>query len=201
MQKIKDFIYYNRKEIIISLVFILFFISYIFVTNNEIDDYKENIEIVKEEPKEEVINNEIVVDIKGEVNKPGTYKIESDKRIVDLITLAGGLTSSADTNDINLSEKLSDEMLIIIPSLNGVNKEDNNQVITKPVVKEKDNKVSINNGSLEDLMSIKGIGESKARSIIEYREKNGKFTSIEDITKVSGIGQTTFEKIKDYIKV
>ncbi len=199
MQKIKDFIYYNRKEIIISSIFIIFFLSYIFITNNEIDDYKENIEIVKEEPKEEVkTSEEIVVDIKGEVYKPGTYRIENDKRLIDLITLAGGLTSSANTNEINLSEKLSDEMLIIIPSLNSENKE---EVITKPVVKEKDNKVSINNGSLEELMTIKGIGESKARSIIEYREKNGKFNSIEDITKVSGIGQSTFEKIKNYIKV
>lgn len=199
MQKIKDFIYYNRKEIIISSVFIIFFLSYIFITNNEIDDYKENIEIVKEEPKEEVkTSEEIVVDIKGEVYKPGTYRIESDKRLIDLITLAGGLTSSANTNEINLSEKLSDEMLIIIPSLNSENKE---EVITKPVVKEKDNKVSINNGTLEELMTIKGIGESKARSIIEYREKNGKFNSIEDITKVSGIGQSTFEKIKNYIKI
>ena len=200
MQKIKDFIYYNRKEIIISLLFILFFISYIFITNNEVDTYQDSVEIVKEEPKEEVkTSKEIVVDIKGEVNKPGTYRLDDDKRLVDLITLAGGLTSRANTNEINLSEKLTDEMLIIIPSLNSDTKE---EVITKPVIKEKkDNKVSINNGTLEQLMTIKGIGESKARSIIEYREKNGRFVSIEDITKVSGIGLSTFEKIKDYIKV
>ena len=200
MQKIKDFIYYNRKEIIISLLFILFFISYIFITNNEVDTYQDSVEIVKEEPKEEVkTSNEIVVDIKGEVNKPGTYRLDDDKRLVDLITLAGGLTSRANTNEINLSEKLTDEMLIIIPSLNSDTKE---EVITKPVIKEtKDNKVSINNGTLDQLMTIKGIGESKAKRIIEYREKNGRFGSIEDITKVSGIGLSTFEKIKDFIKV
>ena len=200
MQKIKDFIYYNRKEIIISLLFILFFISYIFITNNEVDTYQDSVEIVKEELKEEVkTSNEIVVDIKGEVNKPGTYRLDDDKRLVDLITLAGGLTSRANTNEINLSEKLTDEMLIIIPSLNSDTKE---EVITKPVIKEtKDNKVSINNGTLDQLMTIKGIGESKAKRIIEYREKNGRFGSIEDITKVSGIGLSTFEKIKDFIKV
>ncbi len=200
MQKIKDFIYYNRKEIIISLLFILFFISYIFITNNEVDTYQDSVEIVKEEPKEEVkTSKEIVVDIKGEVNKPGTYRLDDDKRLVDLITLAGGLTSRANTNEINLSEKLTDEMLIIIPSLNSDTKE---EVITKPVIKEtKDNKVSINNGTLDQLMTIKGIGESKAKRIIEYREKNGRFGSIEDITKVSGIGLSTFEKIKDFIKV
>ena len=63
------------------------------------------------------------------------------------------------------------------------------------------NKISINTARLSELMNIKGIGEIKAKSIIEYREKNGLFKSIEDITKVKGIGSSTFEKIKDYIKV
>ena len=60
----------------------------------------------------------------------------------------------------------------------------------------KDNKISINTASITELMTIKGIGEVKAKNIIEYREKNGLFKSIEDITKVSGIGSSTFEKIK-----
>ena len=59
----------------------------------------------------------------------------------------------------------------------------------------------VTEAAVEDLMRIPGIGEVKARSIIEYREANGRFQGIEDITKVSGIGEKTFEKIRDYICV
>lgn len=62
-------------------------------------------------------------------------------------------------------------------------------------------KININKATVEQLMEIKGIGESYAKRIVEYREKNGPFKNIEDITKVQGIGTKTFEKIKDLIIV
>lgn len=62
-------------------------------------------------------------------------------------------------------------------------------------------KISINKASIEQLLSISGIGESKAKAIIEYREENGLFKSIEDIKNVSGIGESLFEKIKEYIEI
>ena len=66
---------------------------------------------------------------------------------------------------------------------------------------EVDTKISLNTASLELLMTLPGIGESKAESIINYREKEGSFEKIEDIMNISGIGESTFEKIKDYITV
>ena len=202
MQKIKDYIYYNRKEIIIVLIGIVLFIIYYLVTNNEKGQYIENDkDIIKEviEEKEE-IKEEVVVDIKGEVKNPGTYVLNNDKRVIDIINEAGGLTDKGSTNDINLSEKIYDEMLIIIPSKEG-QKEDNKEVNNQKTNKETNSKISINNASLEELMTIKGIGETKAKKIIEYRNKNGKFKSLEDLTNVSGIGNKTFEKIKNYIKL
>lgn len=167
----------------------------------------------------------ITVDIKGEVKSPGVYKIEEGKRVVDAINASGGLTKKAVTKYINLSKVLKDEDVIIINNISELEKiEDkknieeikiNNKsnisvkesdVITNDksdIVKENDSNkntiVNINTCTLEELLSINGIGESKAKSIIEYRENVGLFTSKEDIMKVSGIGNSLYDKIKDYI--
>lgn len=167
----------------------------------------------------------ITVDIKGEVKSPGVYKIEEGKRVVDAINASGGLTKKAVTKYINLSKVLKDEDVIIINNISEIEKiEDkknieeikiNNKsnisvkesdVITNDkndIVKESDSNkntiVNINTCTLEELLSINGIGESKAKSIIEYRENVGFFTSKEDIMKVSGIGESLYDKIKDYI--
>ena len=167
----------------------------------------------------------ITVDIKGEVKSPGVYKIEEGKRVVDAINASGGLTKKAVTKYINLSKVLKDEDVIIINNISELEKiEDKknieeikinnksnisvkeNDVITNDksdIVKESDSNkntiVNINTCTLEELLSINGIGESKAKSIIEYRENVGLFTSKEDIMKVSGIGESLYDKIKDYI--
>ena len=167
----------------------------------------------------------ITIDIKGEVKSPGVYKIEEGKRVVDAINASGGLTKKAVTKYINLSKVLKDEDVIIINNISELEKiEDkknieeikiNNKsnisvkesdVITNDksdIVKESDSNkntiVNINTCTLDELLSINGIGESKAKSIIEYRENVGLFTSKEDIMKVSGIGTSLYDKIKDYI--
>ncbi len=167
----------------------------------------------------------ITIDIKGEVKSPGVYKIEEGKRVVDAINASGGLTKKAVTKYINLSKVLKDEDVIIINNISELEKiEDKknieeikinnksnisvkeNDVITNDksdIVKESDSNkntiVNINTCTLDELLSINGIGESKAKSIIEYRENVGLFTSKEDIMKVSGVGESLYDKIKDYI--
>ena len=197
MKKYLDFIYFNRKEIITVLIMLSLFGIYYFTSNNK-ESIKEEIVIEKE------VSSKLVVDIQGEVKTPGVYELDSGKRINDVITLAGGLTVDADVSNINLSEKITDGMLINISKKEELIEEDE---IIKETKKEvvtttsKDNKISINNASLNELMKINGIGRVKAESIINYRNTNGKFKSIEELTKVNGIGKATFEKIKDYIKL
>lgn len=184
---------------------------------------------VQEEPREVILEN-YKVDIKGAVKNPGVYELKIGTRIIDVIKRAGGLNSNADTSVNNLSKYIEDEMVIIIYTKEEVNNFDkileeqknnenlcinyngvvNNDSCTN-IFDEKDNnensnlevdtKISLNTASLELLMTLPGIGESKAESIINYREKEGPFEKIEDIMNISGIGESTFEKIKDYITV
>ena len=180
--------------------------------NNEEEEKVDD--LPKEEKKEKV--STVIVDIKGNVNNPGVYEVENGKRINDVINMAGGLTVDADTSNINLAKIVKDEMTIVIYSKEEVLEKYKSEVcicdcpyITNDAcIAEEPNEeestsnlVNINTASVDELMTLPGLGEAKAKSIIEYRTKNGNFTSIDNIKEVSGIGEAIFEKIKDYITV
>lgn len=175
---------------------------------------EENIESIDEEIDFTEETNTVIVDIKGMVAVPGVYEVDSSARVNDVIILAGGLIEGADTSMINLAKVVSDEMTIIIYSSDEVLQKYKDEVcicdcpeITNDACINSNNEsnsnklVNINTASKEELMTITGIGESKADIIIKYREDNGNFKSIEDIKNVTGIGESLFEKIKDYITV
>jgi competence protein ComEA len=139
----------------------------------------------------------IVVEIKGEVKKPDVYILNENAIVKELIEAAGGLTENAELNNINRAKKLQNHELIYIANKNDANKEVSS---INSETKTTSNKVNINTAALEDLKKLNGIGDSKAKSIIEYREQNGSFKSIEDIRDVTGIGEKMFERIKDQIE-
>lgn len=162
----------------------------------------------------------VFVDIKGAVKNPGVYEVSSDSRIIDVIKKAGNLKKNADTSIINLSKKVKDEMYIIIYTKEELSDYKEKIIPSSKIVKEveeriicpdTDNdgcinnssssyKININNASVSELSSLTGIGEGKAKKIIEYREKN-KFENIEDIKNVPGVGNSLYEKIKDNIEI
>lgn len=184
-----------------------------------------------EEEKKQKIDCQIAVDIKGEIVKPGLYELECDSRIQDVINLAGGITDSADTSVLNLSKKIVDEMVVVIYSKEQVNhfvttkKEESAKQVacqnqngirndacikSENILDESINgmgdtpvnaTVSLNTASKEELMTLSGIGASKAESIILYRQENGKFQTIEELKNVKGIGDSIFEKIKNNITI
>lgn len=213
---------------IISLLVIGILLFILFYNEEEVIAEEIVIEEKAEEKKEEI--NTFMVDIKGRVEKEGVYELDSNSRVIDVINKAGGLKENANTDYINLSKKIVDEMVIIIYSNDEVNKfkeeekeiiyieyececPDNindsciteNDVVNTNGVKEEfeeENKlISINTSTKEELMTLPGIGESKAESIIKYREENDGFKELEDIMNVSGIGEAAYSKIKEYIKL
>lgn len=186
---------------------------------------KDKVASEKAESKEEV-QEFIYVDIKGEVKNPNVYKMKVGSRVNDLINEAGGLTKNANTRFISLSKILVDEDIVVIYSNKEINdaKRDNKLEVTAPCVCEEvkndacynDNTttttkrattkntsktININTASVSELTNLSGIGEVKAKSIVNYRNMNGKFKTINDILKVDGISETLFSKIKNNITV
>lgn len=145
-------------------------------------------EVITTSPLANDSTSDIVVEIKGAVKYPGIYILPSTALVNDVITLAGGVTSYANLSNVSLVGKLANNQMIYIPShMEG-------GTTTSKLV-------NINAASLAELMTLPGIGESKAQSVIEYRNKVGGYHQIEDIMKVPGIGEAMFAKIKDYISV
>lgn len=145
----------------------------------------------------------IVVEIKGEVKKPDVYTLHEDAIIKELIEAAGGLTENADLSNINRAKKLQNHELVYIANKNDITKEvknTNSESNTSNIQGVSNTIVNINTATIEQLKTLNGIGDSKAKSIIEYREQNGGFKSKEDIKNVTGIGEKMFERIKEQIE-
>lgn len=169
----------KKNYIIIAVVLLLAIIGF------SLNYFKDNKIIIDSENKDpKPITYQIIVDIKGAVNRPGLYYLDSNSRVKDAIDAAGGLTPLADISNINLATKLEDGMIVNIYSKSS---------------SEEEKKISINKATLEELMKLPGVGEAKAKSIINYRQKNGYFMSLEDIKKVEGISETIYKQIKELI--
>ena len=139
----------------------------------------------------------IFVDIKGEVKKPGVYQMKVGDRVKDALDAAGGLTDEADSQKVNLAKRLEDQMVIVVPKVG----EEAEEIPAGETRKEatKEGKVKINTATVEELKTLKGVGEKKAEAIIEYRKKNGSFQTKEDLMKVRGIGKKLFESFQERI--
>ena len=139
----------------------------------------------------------IFVDIKGAVKNPGVYQMKSGDRVKDALDAAGGLTGEADSQKVNLAQRVEDQMVIVVPKVGEEVTEIPAGVTSKEAAK--DGKVNINTATVEELKTLKGVGEKKAEAIIEYRKKNGSFKTKEDLMKVRGIGQKLFESFQERI--
>ena len=146
------------------------------------------------------------VDIKGEVLRPGVYEFSCESRIQEVIKKAGGFTEDADETKINLAQKITDQMQMIVPNLHskqeggvteGNSEKGNSSNTTLSNLKQ--GTVNINTATLEELQTIKGIGKKKAEAILQYRKEHGAFRTKEELLQVKGIGKKALEAIESQV--
>ncbi len=151
------------------------------------------------------VEEKIFVYVCGAVKESGLYEMPKGSRGLNAVEMAGGFAEGADRDYLNLAAVLTDGQRLYIPFL-----KDTESISPGDRIEGGDgehgavgtvSKVNINTAGVEELMTLSGIGEARAKDIIAYRTKVGAFLTIEEIMNVSGIGESRFEKIKDSIRV
>lgn len=208
----------NLLKYLLSIAIITIFLSVFLFYNISSSETEKQIlslnEFTHEEESNEIkiedVQENIFVEIKGEVLNPDVYELEKGSIVRDLILISGGLTEIGDTSNINQARELQNGECIVVLSKQEIldMKNNSNEILKVDNVSSfnvessfDDDKVNINTASKEELKTLSGIGEGLAEAIISYREENNGFNTIDDIKNVSRIGDKTFEKFKDKIIV
>ena len=208
----------NLLKYLLSIAIITIFLSVFLFYNISSSETEKQIlslnEFTHEEESNEIkiedVQENIFVEIKGEVLNPDVYELEKGSIVRDLILISGGLTEIGDTSNINQARELQDGECIVVLSKQEIldMKNNSNEILKVDNVSSfnvessfDDYKVNINTASKEELKTLSGIGDGLAEAIISYREENNGFNTIDDIKNVSRIGDKTFEKFKDKIIV
>ena len=140
------------------------------------------------------------VHICGEVVSPGVYELEEGSRVFQAVERAGGFTQAAAPEALNMAERVADGMKVLVLSKSQVLAAGGSLPVNAGAGVS-GSKVNINTAGTKELMTLKGIGASRAEDIVNYRESHGRCGKIEDIMKVSGIKDGAFQKIKEEITV
>ena len=159
-----------------------------------------------DDTESEKITQKIRVYVCGAVRAPDVYTLDPDVRMIDAVNAAGGFSEEAAEEYVNLAARIEDGQKIYIPTYE--------EIEQAPVAENETagssagenstgtgGKVNINSADKATLMTLPGVGESKADKIIDYRQTNGGFKTVEDIMLVAGIKEGMYNKIKDFICV
>lgn len=167
-----------------------------YVEQQQEDQTETGEETPREDASEEMEPEPIYVQVGGAVVSPGVYQLPQGSRIFEAVEKAGGTSETADLNSLNQAQLLQDGQLVYVYAQGEWEDQTAREAVT-----EDDGRVNLNTASAQELMTLPGIGQSKAESIISYREKNGAFERVEDIMNIEGIKEGVFSKIEDQIKV
>ena len=149
----------------------------------------------------------------GEVAEPGVYVLEPGDRIYEAVEMAGGMTADAGMCAVNLAESVYDGLMVYIPdseeaagmagSMTSADSSVRNGEGTSggTAASLEDGRLNLNTASLAELMTLSGIGQTKAQAVVNYRDAHGGFSSVEEIMNVDGIKEGLYNRIRDQIKV
>ncbi len=145
----------------------------------------------------ETSSAQLYVQVSGAVVCPGVYAFPEGSRVYEAIARAGGLTEDAYDVELNQAQLLTDGQKIYVPVVGeAVTVSQNGSAGLSD-----DGRININTATVEELMTLTGIGETRAKSIVAYRDAHGPFAAPEDLQQVSGIGESTYRKIADAITI
>ncbi len=167
------------------------------VSDGSLAETTEEPELSNQPEPTKVDSNNIYVYVCGAVVNPGVYQAEENARVYQLIEMAGGILPEGAGNYVNQAATVMDGEQLYVPFQSEVESGDLD-------LESKDSGqsgVNINTAGLEELMTLPGIGESKAQAIIQYREEHGGFQTIEELTNITGIKNGVYEKIKELVRI
>lgn len=208
MEKIKNYFSERKLELLI-IVFLLGAICFLvwnsyfkkndnLLENDDVNLISDNLEKVEESSN---VSEEkyILVDIKGEVKKPGVYKLKDNSRVIDAINASGGLTKKAYTKYINLSRILKDENVIIVNSTSEIKKVSSGNNITEVKINNNSkNSASISESELITNDNVKSEEDNTGNNLESNQKVNINTATKEELMKLSNIGESKAEKIIDY---
>jgi competence protein ComEA len=137
---------------------------------------------------------DVVVDVTGEVVRPGVYRLPAGSRVEDALRRAGGATAAAQVEAINRAARLADGQQVVVPRrLPG-------GVAALPGAAGEDGPISLGTATVEQLDTIEGIGPVTAEKIVEFRDQHGGLASVDQLDAVSGIGPATMESLRSRLQ-
>ena len=167
--------------------------------SESVTEQQETEAAVEESQEDLPETGEILVYVCGAVKEPGVIALPEGSRMNDAVLAAGGFSEDAAVTGVNLAAKLQDEQMIVILTEEEWNVRE--EAVGEDISGKEDPTVNLNTADVSDLCSLPGIGESKAKEIITYREKNGAFRKKEDVMQVTGIKENLYRRICDLISV
>jgi len=165
------------------------------------------------------------VHVAGAVRRPGVYEVPADGRIIDAVRAAGGASSSADLDAINLAQTLRDTEQVYVPTRTRTSPRTSPRTAprlrpttvppavspaptgstalpsTEPTAPAARKTVNVNQATASQLEELPGVGEVTARRIVSWRQSKGPFATPEDLMKVEGIGPAKFAAMKPFVSV
>ncbi len=192
-----------RGYVILSLIYAIVFAGYLAYERRPQPD---PIQIIDPTPTPTQTPTPILVHMTGAVQRPGVYPLPPGSRLFEAVEAAGGLTSDADPERVNLADRIQDAQQVFIPRLGKTPPPSPTPIAASLSGSTESGQlghglININTASVAELDALPGIGPVYAARIIAYREDHGPFPSPAEIVQVKGIGTATYEKIEGRITV